>query len=41
MMAKLIDACENGLDHDSTPHMLDFQYTNRQFNVGFFRETGK
>ena len=36
MMAKLIDACENGLDHDKTPYMLDFKYTNRQFDVGFF-----
>jgi sarcosine oxidase subunit beta len=36
MMAKLIDACENGLDHDKTPYMLDFKYTKRRFNVGFF-----
>ncbi len=41
MMAKLIDACENGLHHDKTPNMLEFKYTNRQFDIGFFRETGK
>jgi len=36
MMAKLIDACENGFDHDATPLTLDFRYTKHQFNVGFF-----
>jgi len=36
MMARLIDACENGLDHDASPLSIDLKYTKRRFNIGFF-----
>jgi sarcosine oxidase subunit beta len=36
MMAELIDACENGLDHDADPFQFYMKYTKRNLNVGFF-----
>ena len=36
MMAELIHACENGLDHDRQPHQFYLAYTKRTCDVGFF-----
>jgi len=36
MMAKLIEACENGLDHDASPLEFELKYLNRSLNTGFF-----
>jgi sarcosine oxidase, subunit beta len=36
MMTELIQACENGLDHDKTPFQFYQKYTRRTADVGFF-----
>ena len=36
MMAELIDACEKGLDHDSTPFQFTLPHIGRKIDVGFF-----
>lgn len=36
MMARMIQACEGGLDHDKTPFQFDLKYTGRKIDVGFF-----
>jgi sarcosine oxidase, subunit beta len=36
LMAELIVACENGLDHDRKPMSLSGRYTGHVFNAGFF-----
>jgi sarcosine oxidase subunit beta len=36
MMAKLIEACENGHDHDASPFEFELKYLNRSLNTGFF-----
>jgi sarcosine oxidase subunit beta len=36
MMAELILACEQGLDHDSDPFHFTYKYTGRTINVGFY-----
>ena len=36
MMAKLIDACENGHDHDADPVQFTLQYTGHTFSIGEF-----
>ena len=36
LMAGLIQACEDGLDHDANPFQFPMQYTRRDLNVGFF-----
>jgi sarcosine oxidase subunit beta len=36
MMAKLIDACENGRDHDADPCQFELKYLNRTLNAGFY-----
>jgi sarcosine oxidase subunit beta len=36
MMAELIDACENGQDHDSDPVRLKCRYTGHTLNAGFY-----
>ena len=41
MMAELITACENGLDHDNEPFQYKFKYTGRSTNVGFFSRKRK
>jgi len=41
LIASLIDDYENGLDHGTTSYIMDFKHTNRKFNVGFYRATGK
>jgi sarcosine oxidase subunit beta len=36
MMAELIDACENGRDHDTDPVSVQGRYTGVQLNCGFY-----
>lgn len=36
LMAELIEACENGHDHDRDPVKFHMHYTRRQCNIGFF-----
>ncbi len=36
MMARLIDACEKGLDHDEDPFQFTLRHIGRTINVGFF-----
>jgi sarcosine oxidase subunit beta len=36
MMAALIDACENGRDHDTDPVKFQAPYTRRELNIGFY-----
>ena len=36
MMAELIDACEQGRDHDKDPFQFYLKYTRRHLNVGFY-----
>ena len=36
MMTKLIDACENGQNHDKEPVKLDLKYINREIDIGFY-----
>lgn len=36
MMATLIDACENGLDHDTDPVKVTGPYTSLTLNAGFY-----
>lgn len=36
MMAELIEACEQGLDHDQKPYQFELKYLGRFFDVGFF-----
>ena len=36
MMAELIEACENGHDHDKTPVHIKCEYTNLTLDVGFY-----
>ena len=36
MMAALIDACENGQDHDTDPVKFQAPYTRRELNLGFY-----
>jgi len=36
LMAELIEACENGHDHDKDPIKLTMHYTKRECNIGFF-----
>ena len=36
LMAELIVACENGLDHDRKPMTFRGRYTGREFDAGFF-----
>lgn len=36
MMAHLIQACENGLDHDASPFQYELKYLKRPLDVGFF-----
>jgi sarcosine oxidase, subunit beta len=36
LMAELIEACENGHDHDKDPVRFTMHYTRRECNIGFF-----
>jgi sarcosine oxidase, subunit beta len=36
LMAELIEACENGHDHDRDPVKFNMHYTKRECNIGFF-----
>ncbi len=36
MMARLIDACENGRDHDKDPVVIKCKYTELMLNAGFY-----
>ncbi len=36
MMAALVEACENGHDHDVTPVTLTGAYTGVEFDLGFY-----
>ena len=36
MMTKLIEACENGQNHDKEPVKLDLKYINRKIDIGFY-----
>jgi sarcosine oxidase subunit beta len=36
MMAELIDACENGHDHDQDPVHITTRYKGYGLNVGFY-----
>lgn len=36
MMAELILACRNGLDHDRTPYRFHMSYSRRSLDTGFF-----
>jgi len=36
VMAELISACENGLDHDREPLRVRGRFTGNEINVGFF-----
>ncbi len=36
MMAALVDYCEAGNDHDTTPLQFELPYINRKINVGFY-----
>ena len=36
LMAELIVACENGLDHDRKPMTFRGRYTGHVFDAGFF-----
>ena len=36
MMTKLIEACENGQNHDKEPVKLDLKYINREIDIGFY-----
>jgi sarcosine oxidase subunit beta len=41
MMAGLIDACEQGRDHDKDPFQFYLKYTRRNLNVGFYSRNRK
>lgn len=36
LMAELIEACENGHDHDKEPVKFNMHYTGRECDIGFF-----
>ena len=36
LMAELIEACENGHDHDRDPVKFNMHYTKRECDIGFF-----
>jgi sarcosine oxidase subunit beta len=36
LMAELIDACENGRDHDADPVQVQMPYTGVILNAGFY-----
>ena len=36
MMTKLIEACENGQNHDKVSVKLDLKYINREIDIGFY-----
>ena len=36
MMTKLIEACENGQNHDKESVKLDLKYINREIDIGFY-----
>jgi len=36
MMAALVDYCESGNDHDTTPVQFTLPYIQRDINVGFY-----
>jgi sarcosine oxidase subunit beta len=36
LMAELIEACENGHDHDHDPVQFRMHYTKRLCDIGFF-----
>ena len=36
MMAKLIEKCEKGHDHDEDPVKLHLKYINREIDIGFY-----
>ncbi len=36
LMARLIEACENGHDHDHDPVTFNMHYTKQKCNIGFF-----
>ena len=36
MMAKLIEQCEKGHDHDKDPVKLHLKYINREIDIGFY-----
>lgn len=41
LMAELIEACENGHDHDREPVKFTMHYTKRTSNIGFFSRLRK
>lgn len=41
MMAEIIDACENGQDHDAEPVQVKCRYTGRTLNAGFYSRLRK
>ena len=41
LMAELIEACENGQDHDTTPVKFNMHYTKRECDIGFFSRLRK
>jgi sarcosine oxidase, subunit beta len=41
LMAELIEACENGQDHDKDPVKFRMRYTKRECNIGFFSRKRK
>ena len=36
LMAELVEACENGHDHDRNPVKFNMHYTKRECNIGFY-----
>jgi sarcosine oxidase subunit beta len=36
LMAELIDACENGQDHDTTPVVVKARFTGAHLGIGFY-----
>jgi len=41
LMAELIEACEDGQDHDATPVKFNMRYTKRECDIGFFSRLRK
>ena len=41
IMSELIEACENGHDHDRNPLKINLKYINRQINLGFYSRNRK
>ncbi len=41
MMAKLVEKCEDGINHDRDPLSLHLKYINREINIGFYSRNRK